>query len=68
MDYDFESSKKWLEKSASTSLILLLGIRDLYKNKNKKLSLEPDSNQRPKDNCYFPLQSSALPTELSRVT
>lgn len=36
MDYDFEYSKKWLEKSASTSLILLLVIRDLYKKENKK--------------------------------
>ena len=31
-----------------------------------KLSLEPDSNQWPKDSCIIPLQSSALPTELSR--
>ena len=32
----------------------------------KKISLEPDSNQWPKDICTLPLQSSALPTELSR--
>ena len=31
-----------------------------------KISLEPDSNQWPKDSCNVPLQSSALPTELSR--
>ena len=34
--------------------------------KNVKLSLEPDSNQWPRDVCNFPLQSPALPTELSR--
>ncbi len=36
--------------------------------KSKKYSFEPESNQRPKDNCYtlIPLQSSALPTELSK--
>ena len=33
---------------------------------DKRLSLEPDSNQWPKDICVIPLQSSALPTELSR--
>ena len=35
----------------------------------KKTSLEPDLNQWPKDSCHAKrmcLQSSALPTELSR--
>ena len=36
-----------------------------YKSE-EKISFEPDSNQRPKDICIFPLQSSALPTELSK--
>lgn len=36
-------------------------------NDRKKLnSFEPDSNQRPKDDWVLPLQSSALPTELSK--
>ncbi len=35
--------------------------------KKRKKSTEPDSNQRPKDTRQ-PLQSSALPTELSVVT
>ena len=44
-----------------------LHVRCIEKRKiNKKNSLEPDSNQWPKDICVFPLQSSALPTELSR--
>ena len=30
-------------------------------------SRETESNRRPKDHRKFPLQSSALPTELSRV-
>ena len=37
------------------------------KKKKKKKSAEPDSNQRPKD-ISKPLQSSALPTELSADT
>lgn len=37
-------------------------------NDRKKLnSFEPDSNQRPKDDWLLPLQSSALPTELSKA-
>ena len=37
--------------------------------KKKVYSLEPDLNQRPMDVCYAfcQLQSTALPTELSRV-
>ena len=39
----------------------------IYVSKLKKYSFEPESNQRPKDVCYiFQLQSSALPTELSK--
>ena len=47
-------------------------MRELCAKKKKKnlyetkISLEPDSNQWPKDICLFQLQSSALPTELSR--
>ena len=37
------------------------------KNNNIKLSFEPDSNQWPMDFCvYITLQSTALPTELSK--
>ena len=36
------------------------------KTKDSKISLEPDSNQWPEDYCLNQLQSSALPTELSR--
>ena len=36
------------------------------KNMGKDCSREPDSNQWPKDCSVLPLQSSALPTELSR--
>ena len=37
-------------------------------HKRKTLSFEPDLNQRPKDDYDgLPLQSSALPTELSKV-
>ena len=32
----------------------------------KSMSFEPELNQRPKDNCPVNLQSSALPTELSK--
>ena len=32
-----------------------------------KFSFEPELNQRPKDSSLNPLQSSALPTELSKV-
>ena len=32
------------------------------------ISRETESNRRPKDHRKFPLQSSALPTELSRVS
>ncbi len=32
----------------------------------KKYSFEPDLNQRPMDLCYSQLQSTALPTELSK--
>ena len=36
-------------------------------NNIQKYSFEPESNQRPKDVCFFiQLQSSALPTELSK--
>ena len=36
--------------------------------KKKKIqSFEPDLNQRPMDFCYSQLQSTALPTELSKV-
>ena len=38
----------------------------IFVKKRLKISLEPDSNQWPKDVCIFRLQSSALPTELSR--
>lgn len=34
----------------------------------KKTSFEPELNQRPKDICFQNLQSSALPTELSKGT
>ena len=64
----FRIQQKMAWNSASKSLTLLLNWMLLCKKCLKKLSLEPDSNQRPKDNCNFPLQSSALPTELSRVT
>ena len=36
------------------------------KKKEKISSFEPDLNQRPKDFSTVPLQSSALPTELSK--
>ena len=64
----FRIQQKMAWKSASKSRTLLLNWMLLCKKCLKKLSLEPDSNQRPKDYCNLPLQSSALPTELSRVT
>ena len=49
-------------------LSLLQNHPQLQKFELPKKSLEPDLNQRPKDICKSTiLQSSALPTELSRV-
>ena len=41
-------------------------VKNNVKKIKKKESFEPDSNQRPMD-VYTPLQSTALPTELSKV-
>ena len=43
-------------------------IKDRNLKKKTLASRETDSNHRPKDIGIFQLQSSALPTELSRVT
>ena len=42
-----------------------LSLREGKKKKKKDTSFEPDSNQRPMD-FSIPLQSTALPTELSK--
>ena len=46
--------------------VYLMFNQSIFVKKRLKMSLEPDSNQWPKDVCTFLLQSSALPTELSR--
>ena len=44
---------------------ILYHILSVGGKKKKSTSFEPDSNQRPMD-YYTPLQSTALPTELSK--
>ncbi|GIY62097.1 hypothetical protein CDAR_463261 [Caerostris darwini] len=49
-------------------LFFLLNIsqqNNLQKKKTFHISVEPESNQRPMDTSNTPLQSTALPTELS---
>ena len=53
------------EKRKGDRLGVAGGIKGWEKEKEKK-SFEPDSNQRPID-FYVPLQSTALPTELSKA-
>ncbi|GIX76240.1 hypothetical protein CDAR_455551 [Caerostris darwini] len=51
------------EKCSSSCLIFHNKI--IYKKKTFHISVEPESNQRPMDTSNTPLQSTALPTELS---
>ena len=42
---------------------LIQNTQNRGKKPEKRMSLEPDSNQWPKDICTITLQSSALPSE-----
>ena len=57
-------------KAPPLSFIQKRNLNDIWRNsgKAKKTSFEPELNQRPKDICFQNLQSSALPTELSKGT